>query len=113
MTEEHNKANDSKPRSVSELAKYMNISRNRIYLDVSEGYRFEFPSLKRTTAAHFKAWHRDRANDPKVKADQARLEDETRRLRSASGKAGAQSPKRGSRTAAPVAPGSSHSAQLA
>lgn len=101
--------NDDTALNVSQLARYMRISRDLIYRDINDGYVFEFPRLKRTTAKHYKDWHRLQPEKKKptesqlTPADLERLQREQHRLRLASGRAGEPSSKRGSRTASPRA----------
>lgn len=95
---------DSSVVGLYELAAYMRMGVTTIWQDTQDGYAYEFPTKRRTTPGHYKAWLRARGAELKTTApaDQERQERELRHLRSASGTAHARRKSRGSRTSSPA-----------
>jgi len=73
---------DQTPVSISELAAHFGVCRSTVYRSIAEGYRMEFPSIRRTTVGHFKIWLREQpAPGQSSAAEERRLAEEIRRLK--------------------------------
>ena len=74
---------ENRPILISSLAKELGIGKTRIYSDIRNGYELQWPTLRRTSLAHYLAWHQElgKVKGAQAQADQSRLEHELCRLR--------------------------------
>lgn len=73
--------NDDTPVNASQLAAHFGLSVPTLYRHAATSYTFEFPSIRRTTPGHFKAWLRTQAARGQTPAERERMEREMQRLR--------------------------------